>query len=255
MKFPRWFHQLGSPPYIYALAGKLTPWFAVSACVLLVVGAYLGLFVAPTHSLQGDSYRIIFVHVPSAYIGMLAYVIMAVSSGIGFIWRMKLAYAVAVSAAPIGAWFTFLALLTGVLWARPTWGEASTTSSLMWLDPRVLSELLSLFLYLGYLLLRAAYAENREKADRTSGILAVVGAVNIPIIHFSVTQASLHQGPTIGQLDEPSMHPDMLTPLLIMIVGFSLVFVWMLLTRLRGEVVSRERDARWLRQRVSGTAG
>jgi heme exporter protein C len=158
---------------------------------------------------------------------------------------------VAVSVAPIGAWFTAVALITGVLWARPTWGPASTTSSSMWLDPRVLSEMLALFMYVGYLLLRSAFADDRDKADRTSAILAVVGVVNIPIIHFSVQWNSLHQGPTIGQLDRPSITWDMLAPLLIMILGFTLGFVWILLQRIRGEVVSREKDARWLRQLVT----
>lgn len=251
MKLPRWFHELGSPPYVYALAGKLTPWIAVCACLTLAIGAWLGLFVAPPDAVQGDSYRIIYVHVPSAYIGMLGWGIMAVAAGVGFIWRMKLGHAVAVSIAPVGAWFTALALITGVLWARPTWGPASTTSSSMWLDPRVLSELLALFLYIGYMLLRAAFADDRDKADRTSAILAVVGVVNIPIIHFSVAWNSLHQGPTIGQLDEPSIGWDMLAPLLTMILGFSLGFAWIVLNRLRGELVVRERDARWLRQLVA----
>ncbi len=255
MKLPRWFHQLGSPPYVYSLAGTLAPWFAVPGIALMIIGAWLGLFVAPADAVQGDSYRIIYVHVPSAYLGMMGYVIMAVAAGIGFIWRMKLAHAVAVSVAPIGAWFTAVALITGVLWARPTWGPASTTSSSMWLDPRVLSELLALFLYLGYLLLRAAFADDREKADRTSAILAVVGVVNIPIIHFSVQWNSLHQGPTIGQLDRPSISWVMLQPLLIMILGFTLAFFWILLKRLRAEVVARESSARWLRETLQTAGG
>ena len=185
---------------------------------------------------------------------MMGYVIMAVAAGIGYIWRMKLAHAVAVSVAPIGAWFTAVALITGVLWARPTWGPASTTSSSMWLDPRVLSELLALFLYIGYLLLRAAFADDRDKADRSSAILAVVGVVNIPIIHFSVQWNSLHQGPTIGQLDRPSITWDMLAPLLTMIAGFTLAFAWLLLSRLRGEIVLREGQSRWLRQ-LAGAPG
>jgi len=252
MNFPRWFYELGSPPYVYALAARLSPWFAVSGMALIAVGAYLGLFVAPADAVQGDSYRIIYVHVPSAYLGMMGYVILAVMAGIGFIWRMKLAHAVAVSVAPIGAWFTGVALVTGVLWARPTWGPDSTTSSSMWLDPRVLSEMLSLFLYLGYLLLRAAFSDDRDKADRTSAILAVVGVVNIPIIHYSVQWNSLHQGPTIGQLDEPSIGWDMLGPLLTMILGFTLAFYWMLLRRLRAEIVAREIRAPWLQRLVAG---
>ena len=122
MKLPRWFHLFGSPPFVYRLAGVLSPWLGVSACVLLLVGAYLGLFVVAADEVQGEVYRILYIHPQAAYIGMMAYVVMAITAGIGYIWRIKLAHAVAASAAPIGASFTFCALVSGSLWGRPTWG-------------------------------------------------------------------------------------------------------------------------------------
>ena len=246
---PRWFHQWASPPYVYTLADRLRPWLGWLAVVLIGAGAFGGLVLAPPDYLQGDSFRIIYVHVPSAYLSMMAYVVMALAAGVGFVWRIKLAHGVAVSVAPIGASFTFLALVTGGIWGRPTWG-----TYWVWGDARLMFELILLFLFLGYLALRAAF-EERDKADRVSAILAVVGVVNVPIIHYSVEWwSTLHQGPTIAQLDSPSITMDMLAPLLVMIVGFTLCFGWLVLNRLQGEIVERERDARWLR-RVAAEAG
>ncbi len=250
MKLPRWFHRFGSPPYVYALAGTLGPWIGGIAVVLIAAGTFGGLVLAPPDYLQGDSFRIIYIHVPSAYISMMAYVILAVAAAIGFIWRLKLAHAVAVSIAPIGASFTFLALATGAIWGKPTWG-----TFWQWTDPRMMFELLLLFLYLGYMALRAAF-EDRDKADRVSAILGVVGVVNVPIIHYSVIWwNSLHQGPTISRLDGPTITMDMLVPLLIMIVGFTFCFAWLLLSRLQGEIVEREHAARWLRELVAESRG
>ena len=250
MKLPRWFHLFGSPPYVYRISGRLAPWLGGIAILLLVAGTFGGLVVAPADYLQGDSFRIIYIHVPSAYIGMMAYVILAVAAAIGFIWRLKLAHAVAVSAAPIGASFTFLALVTGAIWGKPTWG-----TYWQWTDPRIMFELVLLFLYLGYMALRAAF-EEREKADRVSAILGVVGVVNVPIIHYSVIWwNTLHQGPTISRLDGPSITMDMLAPLLVMIAGFTFCFAWLLLSRLQGEIVEREQETRWLRQLLQEAHG
>lgn len=246
MKLPRWFHLLGSPPFVYRFAGLIAPWFGVIACALLAVGAYWGLAVAPADAVQGEVYRIIYIHPQTAYVGMMAYVVMAVSAGIGYVWRLKLAHAVAVSAAPIGASFTLCALATGALWGRPTWGTYWE-----WGDPRIMFETLLLFLFLSYMALRAAF-DDRDKADRASAILAVVGVVNVPIIHYSVLWwNTLHQGPTVSKLDDPSMATEMLVPFLIMVCGFTFCFYWLLLNRLRGEIVERERDARWLQQLVA----
>jgi heme exporter protein C len=248
MKLPRWFHRFGSPPYVYGLAARFAPWLGGCGAILLVIGGYLGLVVAPPDFRQGEVYRIIYIHPQSAYIGMLAYTLMAVSGGIGFIWRIKLAHAVAVSAAPIGASFTFCALATGAIWGRPTWGTYWE-----WGDPRLMFELLLLFLFLGYLALRAAF-DDRDKADRVSAVLAVVGVVNVPIIHYSVIWwNSVHQGPTISRLDAPAMDASMLIPFLIMLAAFNLLFVWLLLRRLQAEIVDRERGTRWLAALLAGT--
>ncbi len=246
---PRWFHRWASPPHVYDLAGRWRPWLGGLALVLIAAGAYGGLVLAPPDYLQGDSFRIIYVHVPSAYLSMMGYTLMATAAAIGFIWRIKLAHAAAVSIAPIGASFTFLALVTGGIWGRPTWGTYWE-----WGDARLMFELILLFLYLGYMALRASF-EDRDKADRVSAILAVVGVVNVPIIHFSVEWwSTLHQGPTIAKLDSPSITFDMLAPLLVMIAGFTLCFAWLVLNRLQGEIVEREHDARWLRRLLTETA-
>ena len=245
----RRFHQLASPPYVYRLAGRVAPFLAVSACLLLLAGAYGGLVLSPPDYLQGDGFRIIYVHVPSAYLSLFAYVIMAGAAAIGFIWRMKLAHGVAVSVAPLGAWFTLLALVTGGIWGKPMWGTYWE-----WGDARLMFELLLLFLYLGYMVLRMSFDE-REKADRVSAILAVVGVVNVPIVHYSVEWwTTLHQGPTLIRPDGPSITPDMLAPLLVMIAGFTVFFAWLLCKRLQGEILRREHRTRWVRQLAGGVA-
>jgi len=247
MKLPRWFHRFGSPPWVYRLADRLAPWLGGVGVLLLVIGGYLGLVVAPPDYLQGEVYRIIYIHPQSAYIGMMAYTVMAISAGVGFIWRIKLAHAVAVAAAPIGASFTFCALVTGAIWGRPTWGTYWD-----WGDPRLMFELLLLFLFLGYLALRAAF-DDRDKADRVSAVLAVVGIVNVPIIHYSVLWwNTLHQGPTISRLDSPAMDTSMLIPFLTMVASFTALFYWLLLRRLQAEIVDRERGTRWLRELTGG---
>ncbi len=243
-------HKLASPPHFYRLAPHIVPWLTVPGLVLIAYGAYAGLFVAPPDYQQGDAFRIIYVHVPSAYLSMLAYMVMAVSAAIGLIWRMKLAHAVAASAAPLGAWFTFLALATGSIWGRPMWGTWWE-----WGDPRLMSELLMLFLYFGYMALRAAI-DDIAKADRASAVLAIVGAVNVPIIHFSVEWwSSLHQGPTLIREGGPAMDPAMLYPLLAMITGFTLLFGALLLRRVRSEVLYRERRTRWVRDMILAPGG
>ncbi len=247
MGIVRWFHSLASPPHFYRFAQRLAPWLAAVSLVLLVAGTYGGLVLAPPDYQQGDGFRIIYVHVPSAYVSMLAYVVMAVAAAIGFVWRIKLAHAVAVSVAPVGASFTFLALVTGSIWGKPMWGTYWE-----WGDARVMFELLLLFLFIGYMVLRASF-DDRDKADRVSAILAAVGVINVPIIHYSVEWwSTLHQGPTITRLDGPSITTDMLVPLLIMSLGFTIYFAWLVIRRLQGEVLERERSARWVQQLVSG---
>ncbi len=239
----RWFHKLASPPYFYRLASTLSPWLSGLSIALIAAGTYGGLVLAPPDYLQGDGFRMIYVHVPSAYLGMMAYVVMATAAAIGFIWRIKLAHAVAVSAAPLGASFTFLGLVTGAIWGKPMWG-----TFWQWSDARLVFFLVLFFLYMGYLALREV-TEDRDKADRLSAVLAVVGVINIPIIHYSVEWwTTLHQGPTITRLDGPSITMDMLAPLLVMIAGFSVFFVWLLFVRLQGEILVREQKSRWAQE-------
>jgi heme exporter protein C len=240
-----WFHRLGSPPYIYGLAARLTPWFAWPAALLIAYGLYAGLFVAPADYQQGDGYRIIFLHAPSAYMSVMIYTTMAIAAAVGLIWRIKIAHAAAASCAVMGATFTVLTLATGSLWGKPMWGTYWE-----W-DPRITSELLLLFLYLGYMGLRSAF-DDVQRADRVSGVLAIVGVVNVPIIHFSVTWwNSLHQAPSLLKLGKPTMPPEMYVPILAMFLGFTLLFGALLLTRLRAEVLNRERTATWIRDVVS----
>ncbi len=234
------FHKLASPPHFYRLAGSLTPWFGWAALAFILYGLYGGLVLAPPDYQQKDAFRIIYVHVPSAYMSLFVYVTMATAAAVGLIWRIKLAHAVAASCAPLGASFTFLALATGSIWGKPMWGA-------WWAwDARLTSELILLFLYVGYIVLRSAIDDVRQ-ADRASAVLAIVGVVNVPIIHFSVEWwQSLHQGPTISKLGAPSITTDMLTPLLVMIVGYTLYFAAVLFVRLRSEILLRERNAHWV---------
>ena len=240
----KFLHKLASPPHFYALSERMIPWFAMPGLILIAYGTFAGLFVASIDDQQGEVFRIIYVHVPAAYLSMMAYMIMAFGAGVGLIWRMKLAHAVAAGAAPLGAWFTFLALATGSIWGRPMWGTWWE-----WGDPRLTSELLLLFLYFGYMALRNAI-DDTTKADRASAVLALVGAVNVPIIHFSVEWwSSLHQGRTL-MAEGAQIDADKLYPLLAMIAGFTLVFGALLLRRVRTEVLYRDRRKRWVRDLI-----
>jgi len=240
------FHALGSPPRFYRLARTLTPWLATLSLVAIAVGAYLGLVVAPADYQQGESYRIMFVHVPSAWMSLFVYMVMAGAGLVALVWRMKLAEIVAVSSAPIGATFTLLALVTGSLWGKPMWGT-------WWVwDARLTSELVLLFLYLGVIALNGAI-EDRRTGARAVAILALVGVVNIPIIHYSVEWwNTLHQGPTVTKFSAPSIHVSMLVPLLVMAVGFKLYYVLVLLMRARCELLERERGSQWVANLTGG---
>jgi len=235
-----WFHKLGSPPYAYRLAGRLRPWFLWSAVLLMLAGAYGGLVLAPPDYQQKDAFRIIYVHVPSAIMSLQVYVIMAIAAAVGIIWRMKLAHALAAACAPVGAWFTVLALATGSIYGKPMWGT-------WWeWDPRITSELIQLFLYLGYMALRSSF-DDTQRADRASAVLAIVGVVNVPIVKYSVVWwNSLHQGATISKLAKPSITLDMAWPLYTLLLGFVLYFAAVTCDRLRTEILRRERNASWL---------
>jgi heme exporter protein C len=239
-----WFYRLASPPYVYRVAAACVPWLLGIAVLSMAYGLIDGLVFAPPDYQQGDAFRMIYVHVPAATVSVMAYTIMAVAGGIGLIWRIKIGHAVAAAAAPIGASFTVLTLVTGSLWGRPMWGTYWA-----W-DPRLTSELILLFLYFGVMSLRAAF-EDPARGDRAAALLAVVGVVDVPIIHFSVQWwNSLHQGATVLKFAKPSMAPGMLWPLLAMLLGFMLFFGAVLCMRLRGEVLNRERQANWVREAV-----
>ncbi len=240
MRFFRYFHRFSSPREFFRIAGSMIPWLAAATIVLLMIGLYLGLFVAPPDYQQGESYRIMFIHVPSAWMSLFVYMVMAGAAAIGLIWRIKLAHVMAMSSAPIGASFTFLALVTGSLWGKPMWGA-------WWVwDARLTSELILLFLYLGVMALYAAF-EERRTAQRAAGILAIVGVVNVPIIHYSVMWwNTLHQGPTVSKFDAPSIHPSMLAPLLIMSVAFTVFYATVLLMRARWDVLDQEQRSNWV---------
>jgi heme exporter protein C len=234
------FHKLGSPPSFYTLAGNLIPWLAFITAGLMGWGLYGGLALAPADYQQGEGFRIIYVHVPSAWMSLFVYVTMAVAGLVALIWRMKVAEAWITCAAPMGASFTFLALATGSLWGKPMWG-----TYWVW-DARLTSELVLLFLYLGIIALNAAI-EDRRTAARACSLLAIVGVVNIPIIHYSVEWwYTLHQGPIMADPANPSVHPDMLWPLLLMALAFNLFFFTLVLVRMRSELIDRERSSRWV---------
>lgn len=239
--------RLGSPPYFYRLAGRWLPWLWGFAAVLLAAGLYGALITSPPDYQQGESVRIIYIHVPSAWLSLSVYTAMAVFSASGLIWRVKVAEAMAAAAAPIGASFTALALITGSLWGRPMWGA-------WWVwDARLTSELLLLFLYLGVIALRGAF-DDRRRGARAAGLLAIVGVVNVPIIHFSVLWwNTLHQGPTITRLDAPAIHPSMLWPLLTMVVAFTLYGMAVGLMRTRAELLAGAVGARWAKRLVRQT--
>jgi heme exporter protein C len=239
-----WFYRLASPPYVYRSAAALTPWFMTVAAIAIVCGLIGGLGLAPPDYQQGDAFRIIYVHVPSAYMSLFCYTMMAAAGAIGLIWRIKMAYALAAATAPIGASFTALALVTGSLWGKPMWGTYWA-----W-DPRLTSELILLFLYAGVMSLRPAF-EDPARGDRAAALLAIVGVVNVPIIHFSVQWwNSLHQGATIAKIGKSEMPGSMLWPLLTMLLGFMCFYAAVVCTRLRGEVLNRERRSAWVREAI-----
>jgi heme exporter protein C len=239
--FPQWFHRLGSPKSFYQVTGRWLPWLAVTSLILLVVGTVWGLGFAPQDAKQGNSYRIIYIHVPASFLALAGYYVMAVAGAVGLIWRMKLAHMVMKSAAPIGAALTFVALFTGALWGKPTWG-----TYWVW-DARITSMLVLFFLYLGVLALQHAYT-NGDAANKASAVLALVGTVNIPIIYKSVDWwYTLHQPATIKLTGAPSMHPDMFQPLLVMIVGFYCFYALVLILATRAEILYRERRTSWVR--------
>ncbi len=235
-----WF-KYAAPQSFFPLVGRMVPWFALAALLLGGAGLYLGLWVAPTDAQQGDAYRIIFVHGPTAWMSMVVYLVMAFWAGVGLVFNSRLSSMLATALAPTGAWMTFLALWTGALWGRPTWGA-------WWVwDARLTSELVLLFLYIGFMALHAAIDDAR-RADRSAAVLALVGVVNVPIIYFSVKWwNTLHQGSSVSLSNAPSMAPPMLIGMLVMALAFWMYCIAVALVRLRTIMLERERHTAWVR--------
>tara|TARA_R110000764_G_scaffold215935_2_gene302736 strand:+ start:12720 stop:13463 length:744 start_codon:yes stop_codon:yes gene_type:complete len=242
------FHKLGSPKWFYGISGKLLPWLAVASVLLLAVGCVWGLVFAPEDYQQGNSFRIIYIHVPAAILAQSCYMMLAVAGIVGLVWRMKLADVALQCAAPIGAWMTFVALITGSIWGKPTWGTYWE-----W-DARLTSMLILLFLYFGIIALRMAIS-NRDTAAKATAVMAIVGVVNIPIIKYSVDWwNTLHQPATFTVTEKPAMPAEMWLPLLVMVLAFYGLFALNLLLRMRLEVMRREHKARWVREILEKSA-
>ena len=234
------FFLLSSPATFYAVAGRLAPWFAAAAAVLAVAGLWIGFGIAPTDFQQGEVYRIIFIHVPAAWMSMFIYLVMAGWSILALSFNTRLSAMMAQALAPTGAVMTFIALWTGALWGRPTWGTYWA-----W-DARMTSELILLFLYFGVIALRNAIDDPR-RADRACAVLTIVGAVNIPIIYFSVQWwNTLHQGASVSLTAAPRMASVMLTGMLVMALAAWFYTIAVALWRLRAIILERERGALWL---------
>ncbi|MGA0585774.1 heme ABC transporter permease [Dyella sp. KRB-257] len=239
---PLWLHKLGSPPTFYRFAGALRPWMLALALILGAVAMYGGLVLAPPDYQQGDDYRIIFVHVPSAWMALFIYAVMAVSAFIALVWRIKLAEVVAMESAPIGAAFTLITLVTGSLWGIRMWGTWWT-----W-DARLTSELVLLFLYLGVMGLYHAF-EDRRQGARAAAFLALIGIINVPIVHFSVNWwNTLHQGSTVRLLGPSTMSGSMIWPLLTMMVATKCYYLASLFGRVRTDLLALESGKDWVRQ-------
>ncbi|MHA1600950.1 MAG: heme ABC transporter permease [Alphaproteobacteria bacterium] len=231
-------HRFANPGRFMRLAERILPWSGTLTVLALGCGVYLSLFVSPADYQQGDSVRIMYVHVPAAWMALFIYTVIAAASAAALIWRHPLADLVARSSAPIGAGFTFLALATGSLWGKPMWGT-------WWVwDARLTSVLVLFFLYLGHMALSNAF-DDQSRGNRAAAVLALVGFVNVPIIKFSVDWwSTLHQPASVIRLDGPTIHPSMLWPLLIMAIGFKLYYLSLMMLRVKGEVMAARLRAR-----------
>ena len=235
-----WFHRMGSPRWFYQTTGRWLPALGAVAGLLLVTGIVWGLAFAPPDYQQGNSARIMYIHVPSSILAQSSYMIMASFGVVFLVWRMKLAEIALAAAAPIGASITFLALSTGAIWGIPTWGTAW-----VW-DGRLTSTLILFFLFVGVIALRAAFG-NSEAGGRATAWLAIVGVINIPIIKYSVDWwNSLHQPSTFTLTEKPAMPPEMYLPLLVMVLGYYVFFFVLLFMRMRVGVLKSERRSRWV---------
>ncbi|MFC7293980.1 heme ABC transporter permease CcmC [Marinobacter aromaticivorans] len=240
----QFFHKLGSPKWFFGISTRFMPWLLAGGIVLLMAGIIWGLAFAPKDYLQGNSYRIIFIHVPTAFIAQSIYIMMASAAIVTLVWRMKLADVFVKAVAPVGLALTFLALFTGAVWGKPTWGT-------WWIwDARLTSMLILLFLYGGVIALDRAINDEKSAA-RAVAVLVLVGVVNIPIIKYSVEWwNTLHQPATFKLTEKPSMPAEMWVPLLLSVLGLYLIFGWLACIRMQTEILSREQRTRWVREFV-----
>lgn len=233
--------KIASPKTCYRLCALIQPWAMLLCLLAAIYGLVDGLWLAPPDYQQGDAYRIIFLHVPAAMMSLLVYMVMSVAVIFHFIWKIKVADIIAKSSAKLGMLFTLITLITGALWGKPTWGT-------FWIwDARLTSELILLFIYFGIIALRSAIPEP-TLAARASGLMTLVGLVNIPIIHYSVNWwHTLHQGATLLQFSKPTIAPSMLHPLLMMIAANLFYFIWMLAASIRSELLIKEKNTTWVK--------
>ena len=246
----RFYHRCASPPHFYQIAGTMLPWCAALTIILFIVGVTWGLVFAPSEKQQGEVYRIIYIHVPAASLSMMSYVFVAIASAIGMVWRMKMAQIVAVSAIPIGTALTLVALITGAIWGKPTWGRYW-----LWTDPRMLLMFIMFLLFIGLIVINNAI-EDKTTAANATAILSIAGVVTVPMIYLSVNPAfqkvfgrTIHQGQT-QMFNKSQMTPEIAHALLVMIFAFMLYFVTALLLRIRNEILVREQNAAWVKEKV-----
>ena len=241
-------YKYSSPATFYGLAGKLIPWFYAAAALFGVVGLYISFLLAPTDFQQSEAYRIIFIHVPAAWMSMFIYIVMAFWAALGLAFRTRLSFMMASALAPTGAMLTFVSLWTGALWGKPTWGA-------WWVwDARLTSELILFFLYLGFMALQAAIDDPR-RADRAGALIALVGVVNVPIIYFSVRWwNTLHQGASVSMTKSPSMATIMLVGMLVMALAVWMYAIAAALSRVRSIILERERNSQWVAQMLEAEA-
>ena len=235
-------YRLAAPQTFYPFAARVIPWCSALALLLGITGLYMAFFVAPTDAQQGEAYRIIFIHVPAAWLSMFIYAVMAFWSAVGLIWRTRLSSLLAQALAPTGAMFTVIALWTGAFWGKPTWG-----TYWVW-DARLTSELLLLFLYVGFMALTRAFPDS-PRGDRAGQLIALVGAANLPVIYFSVQWwNTLHQGASVSLTKAPSMASIMLLTMLVLALAGWAYSIAVAMMRVRRLIVWRERHARWVQE-------
>ncbi len=232
--------KIANLKFFFTNTKNLSRFLGLFTFILFFFGIYWGLYVAPSDYLQGESYRIMYLHVPAAWLSLQVYMFMAITGFVSLVWKVKIMEIISIQCAPIGAYFTLIALVTGMVWGKPTWG-----TYWVW-DARLTSELILLFLYIGVIALYSAFSDKRQAVKITS-LLAIVGLVNIPIIHYSVEWwNTLHQGPSVTKFEQPSMHISMLLPLLYMFLVFNVYFIAVLIKRVQLGIYNREKRSKWM---------